>query len=89
MQYINWSPEKNEILKRTRGISFEEIAQLINADKMLAVEDNLGHPHQKMYVFEIHNYAVVVPFVETEDEIFLKTAYPSRKFSRRYGLGGK
>jgi len=89
MQYINWSPEKNKILKRTRGISFEEIAQLINAGIILAIENNPGHPHQKMYVFEIRDYAVVVPFIETEDEIFLKTAYPSRKFSRRYGLGGK
>jgi len=29
MKYLNWNSEKNEILKRERGITFEEIAYLI------------------------------------------------------------
>jgi len=34
------------------------------------------------------NYAIVVPFVETENEIYLKTAFPSRKYTntKRYEL---
>jgi hypothetical protein len=37
-----------------------------------------------MYVIEINNYAYCVPFVETDSEIFLKTVFPSRKFTAIY-----
>jgi uncharacterized DUF497 family protein len=86
MKYLNWSTEKNEILKRERGLSFEEIAYLIEFGQILSVEENPARPDQKIYILEIDNYAVVVPFVETENEIFLKTAFPSRKYSKRFGL---
>jgi len=33
---------------------------------------------------DIGNYAYLVPFVETESEIFLKTIIPSRKATRKY-----
>ena len=90
MKYLSWSLEKNEILKRTRNISFEEIAYLIESDQILGVEENPKHPNQKIYILEIDNYAIVVPFVETEGEIFLKTAFPSRKYSRQFkGVCGK
>jgi uncharacterized DUF497 family protein len=86
MKYFNWSTEKNETLKRERGLSFEEIAYLIEAGQILSVEENPARTDQKIYILEIDNYAVVVPFVETEKEIFLKTAFPSRKYSKRFGL---
>lgn len=89
MQYINWDPEKNKLLKRTRKISFEEIAQLIKSNQIIAVEDNPGRSNQEMYILEIKNYAIVVPFVKTDEEIFLKTAFPSRKHTKRYGLRGE
>lgn len=85
MKYFNWSVEKNEVLKRTRGLSFEEIVFLIDSGKILGVEENPARPDQKIYILEIDNYAVVVPFVERENEIFLKTAFPSRKYSKRFG----
>lgn len=89
MKYLNWDPEKNELLKRVRGISFEEIAYLIGSNQILGIETNPARPYQKIYILEIGNYAVVVPFVETEDEIFLKTAFPSRKFTKRFNLKGE
>ena len=89
MKYFNWSSEKNEILKHERGISFEEIAYLIQSGKILGIEENPGRSNQKMYILEIENYAVIVPFVEKDDEIFLKTAFPSRKYAKRYGLQGE
>lgn len=84
MKSLNWSPEKNDILKKTRGISFEEIALLIETGNILDVLDNPGHHGQFIYVLDIEDYAVVVPFIETEDEIFLKTAFPSRKNTKHY-----
>lgn len=89
MKYLNWSHEKNEIIKNKKGISFEEIAYLIESDKILGIEENPGKPNQKIYILEIKNYAFIVPFVEKENEIFLKTAFPSRKYSKRYGLKGE
>ena len=89
MKYLNWDSEKNEILKHVRGISFEEIAYLIESGQILGIEENPGRSNQKIYILEIENYAVVVPFVENDDEIFLKTAFPSRKYAKRYGLRGK
>ena len=89
MKYLNWSPEKNEILKAKRGISFEEIALLIESGHILGIEDNPRHPNQKMYVLEIDNYAIIVPYMENDVEIFLKTAFPSRKYTKKYGLKGE
>jgi len=89
MKYLNWSQEKNELLKAEREISFEEIALLIEAGNILGIEENPGHPNQKIYILEIENYACVVPYVENEHEIFLKTAFPSRKYTKRFGLKGE
>ena len=40
VKYLNWSLEKNEILKATRGISFEQIAYLIESGRILDIEEN-------------------------------------------------
>jgi len=79
MKYLNWSLEKNEILKAKRGISFEQIALTIESGHILGVEENPKRPNQKIYILEIDGYAVIVPYVEEGNEIFLKTAFPSRK----------
>ena len=89
MKYLNWNSEKNGILKRERGISFEEIAYLIESGQVIGIEENPVYLNQKMYVLEIDNYAIIVPYVENDDEIFLKTAFPSRKYTRKYGLKGE
>jgi hypothetical protein len=90
MKYLNWDSEKNEILKRERGISFDEIAFLIESGQIIGIEENPGHPNQKMYnILETENYAVIVPYVENDNEIFLKTAFPSRKYTKQYGLKGE
>jgi hypothetical protein len=89
MKYLNWSLEKNEVLKAVRGISFEQIALLIESGHILGIEENPKHPNQKIYILEIEGYAIVVPYVEVGNEIFLKTAFPSRKYTKRYGLKGE
>ena len=74
------------MLKQARGISFEEIVFLIQSGNLLGIEENPGYPNQKIYVVDVENYAVIVPFIKTENEIFLKTAFPSRKYTKKYGL---
>jgi hypothetical protein len=89
MKYLTWNSTKNEILKRERGITFEELAYLIESGQIIGIEENPGRSNQKMYILEIDNYAVIVPFVENDKEIFLKTAFPSRKYTKKYGLKGE
>lgn len=45
------------------------------------------YAHQKQFVVVVHGYAHIVPFVEGEDEFFLKTIIPSRKMTKKYLLG--
>lgn len=84
MKYFNWSSEKNEKLIRERGISFEMCLVKIADEDILDILDNINYPNQKIFVLEINNYVYLVPFVENEDEIFLKTIIPSRKFTKKY-----
>jgi hypothetical protein len=39
-------------------------------------------------IVNINDYAYLVPFVETESEVFLKTIIPSRKATKKYLRGG-
>ena len=86
MQYYAWNNEKNEHLKNERGISFEEIVFHIEKGDQLDVIQNPSekYPNQKMFIININNYAYLVPFVEDEKEIFLKTIIPSRKATKKY-----
>ncbi len=83
----SFSPEKNEKLKKERGISFEEVIFIIAND---GVFDILGHhnpekyPNQKIFVINIDNYVYLVPAVFDKKQIFLKTIIPSRKATRKY-----
>lgn len=86
-QIFNWNSEKNQLLVRERGISFERIVFEIASGNELAVLDhpNQGkHPAQKISMVQVDDYVYAVPFIETETEIFLKTIIPSRKATRQY-----
>lgn len=84
---FNWNPDKNQLLLRERGISFERIVFEISSGNELAV---LEHPNQEKYpgqrisMVQVDDYVYAVPFVETDTEIFLKTIIPSRKATRQY-----
>lgn len=84
---FNWSAEKNQLLIRERGISFERIVFEIASGNELAV---LEHPNQEKYpgqkisMVQVDDYVYAVPFIEIATEIFLKTIIPSRKATRQY-----
>ena len=87
MKIYNWNAEKNEILIIERGISFEKIVFYIENDGLL---DEIAHPnnqdysHQRIFVVAVESYVYLVPYVENEDEFFLKTIIPSSKFTKIY-----
>ena len=90
MRYFDWSTDKNEWLKERRDITFEEIVFHILHRGLL---DVLEHPNkeqysgQRIFVVNVEGYVFLVPYVETEESVFLKTIIPSRKMTKKY-LGG-
>ena len=91
MKYFSWSPEKNEQLMRERGISFEEIVFHIERGDVLDILEHPNrqrYPGQRVFIVDVEGYAYLVPFVESDAEVFLKTIIPSRKATRDY-LGGE
>lgn len=87
MKRFNWSPEKNQQLIRERGIAFEDVIFYLLQGKIL---DDVTHPNsdkypgQRMFVLNIDDYIHLVPYVESPEEIFLKTIIPSRKATKDY-----
>jgi len=90
MRY-EWNPEKNEILKKERGISFEQIVfHLSQGDiwKIADHPDRKKYPGQRIYFVIVENYIFMVPFVVESEYVFLKTIIPSRKATKDYIKGG-
>ena len=84
---ITWSEIKNAELESLRGLSFEMVLAAIDDGRILADEQhpNLeNYGHQRILVLDIDGYAVTVPYVINDDEIFLKTMFKDRKMQRRY-----
>jgi len=84
---FDWSDEKNELLERERGVSFEDVVICIQNGHVL---DVLRHPNpdrypkQKMMVLNMDGYVYLVPYVKEGGVRFLKTVIPSRKATREY-----
>ncbi|MFA7570596.1 MAG: toxin [Sulfurimonadaceae bacterium] len=89
---IRYSLEKNEQLKAQRDIGFEDVILAIESGKLL---DDIEHPnkekypHQNIFIIlvEIKDYVYLVPYVEDETSIFLKTIIPSRQMNKKYNKG--
>jgi len=87
MKPINWNPEKNQLLKAQRGVSFEDVVFHILVGDILETIDHPNperYPGQQIHVITIEGYVYLVPFVESEEEVFLKTIIPSRKSTKKY-----
>ncbi len=84
MKHLNWNTDKSLALKELRGICFEDVVYYIEKGSILG---DYRHPNQTKYsgqrimVIGINDYAYLVPYIESEEEIFLKTIIPSRKMT--------
>ena len=87
MKLFGWDDAKNAKLRAERGIGFEDIVFHIERGGLL---DTVDHPHpdryagQRMFVVRREEYVYLVPFVEDEHTVFLKTIIPSRKATKQY-----
>jgi len=87
MKPFRWNPEKGHTLKAERGMSFEAIVVAIESGGLLDIlahPNDTRYPRQKILVVEYEAYVYLVPYVEEEAYLFLKTVIPSRKATRDY-----
>lgn len=87
MKYFDWDPTKNTSLIENRGISFEEVIVAIQDRQLLDIVEHPNrkrYPNQQLFVVLIEEYVYLVPFIEDEEKIFLKTIIPSRKATKQY-----
>ena len=87
MKYYDWNNEKNELLKKLRGVSFEQVVLAIASGDFI---DRIKHPNpekypnQSVFLVKIEDYLYSVPYVEDDNKIFLKTIIPNRKATKNH-----
>ncbi len=84
---FDWNPIKNKFLKKERNISFENVLFHLNQGDLWKISDHPNqqkYPGQKIFYVLIDNYIFMVPFVEKDGGVFLKTIIPSRKATKYY-----
>ena len=87
MPEYTWDADKNEWLRRNRGLSFDDVVYHLEHGGFL---DDVPHPSQqlhpgqRLYIIRIGNYAYEVPFYRDGDVESLRTLYPSRKYTSAY-----
>lgn len=87
MKRVAFNKEKSKQIKKERGVSFEEIAKVITKEGFVGIishPNKSKYPNQRMFLVNLEEYIFVVPFVEDDEKIFLKTIYPSRKYTQKY-----
>ena len=84
---IRWDEEKNQLLQLQRGLSFEMVLDKLEKQEVLSKRihpNQEKYPSQQIFVVELEGYVCYVPFLENEEEIFLKTIIPSRKLQKEF-----
>ena len=95
MKYFDWDEEKNAVIKSERDVSFEDVVIALEEGRLLDIvghPNKIRYPNQKMFIININDYVYLVPFVEDDQKVFLKTVIPSRKATKKYLVekkGGK
>ena len=85
VKYFAWDDAKNAKLRADRGIGFEDIVFHIERGDLLDILEHPNHDRyggQRIFVVQRDDYVYLVPFVEDEHSIFLKTIIPSRKATK-------
>lgn len=85
MKRFEWDERKNAVLKRERGVSFEDVLLEISEGRLMNVMENVNHPGQIIYVVRLNGYIHCVPAIEGRGFVRLVTIYPSRKLNSEFG----
>ncbi|MBQ2465912.1 MAG: hypothetical protein II507_13150 [Treponema sp.] len=83
--HIEWNNDKNELLKKTRNVCFEQVKEKIAQGDFLGPEQNPSRENQMRIIVKLNDYPYAIPFVIMEDGgWFLKTIYPCRNMKERF-----
>lgn len=87
MKLFRWNASKDRQLEAERGVTFDRVVKAIQSGEVLDVIEHPNqtkYPSQKIFIIALDGYVYLVPFVENEQDIFLKTIIPSQKMKKRY-----
>ncbi len=87
MREFDWDEEKNAVLEKTRGMSFQDVIFHIQNGDILDIikhPNESRYPHQKIILLNVEGYVYLVPYVKQKGTRFLKTIIPSRKATKEY-----
>lgn len=85
MKEIVWDEKKNDLLKRTRGVSFEDFEYSIHNQKYILDMPHYNkdrYPNQRIFCIFFNEYIYCIPYEENEYQIRLITIFASRKFNK-------
>lgn len=87
---FTWSQDKNDILKRHRGVAFEDVAIKVLQGDFVGIEydhNPLRYPGQHLLLVMLRGYLYAVPYYQIDDETrHFVTVHPDEKRMRKYGL---
>lgn len=91
---IEFSEDKNLLLKAQRGVNFDDVKKAIEINDVL---DDIEHfnkkdyPNQRILIVKIKSYVYAVPYIidQKRKVLFLKTVYPNRVLTKKYIKKGK
>ncbi len=86
---IRFDEKKNQLLKASRDVCFDGVVDAIEQNRLVG---NIKHfkkdkyPNRYLFLVEVNNYIYIVPYLKDikKKELYLKTVYPSRKFTKMY-----
>jgi hypothetical protein len=82
---ITYDYKKALILKLERNIDIDEIIELITNKKYLDILEHPKRDNQQIFILSYKDYIHVVPFiVDKNEDIVIKTVFPSRNFHKIY-----
>ena len=87
---VRFDPKKAQLVKKKHNVNMESVKHEILAGNfdIDEVKNQDGHPGQRMFLVLINGYVHCAPYViEADGTYFLKTAFKSRIFQRRFENG--
>jgi len=84
---FEWTDEKEQQLKKDRGLSFEDVVFHIQNGDILDITDHPNrtkYPNQKIMFLKMEDYVFMVLYVKEQKKFVLKTIIPSRKATNKY-----
>lgn len=78
---VTWNDEKNELIKQTRWVGFEDVLTSEIIDD-LEHPNKDKYPNQRIMIVNIWWYPYICPYIEDKNTIFLKTLFPDRRYKK-------